>query len=367
MPTIQVEYSPTTTSYPIVIKGGILEKAGEYIAKYCLSQLACVISDGKVGKLYGKAVIKSFKRRGIDCDLITVPEGESSKSLDVCKDLYTQLIEKRYERAHIMIALGGGVVGDLTGFVAATFLRGISYVQVPTSLLSQVDSSVGGKVAVNHPLGKNLIGAFYNPKLVLIDPETLETLPQREIKSGLGEVIKYSLIWDQQFFDYLNDNLDSLLNLSDRKALEKVINRSLKIKASVVRKDMYESDLRKVLNFGHTIGHGIEVSTGYGPLTHGEAVILGMHCEAWISWKMGLLKKSQFDQIERLLERIEIKGDLLDIEKDKLLGKMKMDKKVRKEKINFILLTGIGSTVLRDDIPKDLITGSIDYLKGCMS
>lgn len=367
MPTIQVEYNSTTTSYPIIIKEGILEKAGKYIAKYCLSHRACVISDEKVGKLYGYPVTNSFKRQGIECDLITVPEGESSKSLDVCRSLYTQLINKKYERTHLITALGGGVVGDLAGFVAATFLRGLPYVQVPTSLLAQVDSSVGGKVALNHPQGKNLMGAFYNPKLVLVDPKTLETLPQREIKSGLGEIIKYSLFGDRQFFGYLNNNLDRLLNLSDREVIEKVISRCLNIKASVVRKDMYESDLRKVLNFGHTIGHGIEASTDYGGFKHGEAVILGMHCEAWISWKMGLLKKSQFDRIEGLLERVEIKYDLDHLEEDQLLEKIKMDKKVKSKKINFVLLTRIGSTVIRDDVPEDIITESINYLKGNLS
>lgn len=367
MPTMKVEYSPTTTSYQIFIEEGILAKTGKYIAENCLSSRACVVSDEKVSKLYGRTVINSLDNWDLDCDLITIPEGETSKSLDMCKKIYTQLIEKKYERTHLIIALGGGVVGDLAGFVASTFLRGVPYVQVPTSLLSQVDSGVGGKVAINHPQGKNLIGAFYNPKLVLIDPSTLQTLSPREIKSGLGEVIKYSLFGDRQFFYYLNNNLDRLLNLSDRKVLEKVISRCLKIKASVVRKDMYETSLRKVLNFGHTIGHGIEASTDYRRFKHGEAVTLGMHCEAWISWKMGLLEKSQFHQIERLLERIEIKGDLFDIEEHKLLERMKMDKKVKSKRINFILLTRIGRAVLRDDIPKDLIRGSIDYLKGRIS
>lgn len=364
MKKIKVEYKTVPTSYPILIEGGIIEKIGQYLAEYNSSNRAAVISDTNVERLYGDLVINSLSKQHMESDLMTVPEGESSKSLNVCSKLFTQLIEKKYERSSNMIALGGGMVGDLAGFVAASYLRGVSYIQIPTSLLAQVDSSVGGKVAVNHPLGKNLIGAFYNPRLVLIDPNTLKTLPKREIKSGLGEVVKYGLIWDVDFFHYLDQNLKALMTLSDQDVLTKVISKCLKIKAAVVSKDIYESGLRKVLNFGHTIGHAIESCTDYARFKHGEAVILGMQCEAWISWKMGLLNKNDFKRAEKLLERIEIKGDLSDIGGDELLEKMKVDKKVVKKKVHFILLEGIGHAVIRDDISKDLIKKSIKYLKG---
>lgn len=363
MKKINVKYPQQKLSYPIYIQEGILDSVGKYISELDLSDRAVIISDNKVGDLYGSVVTESLDKHDIECDLFTVPQGESSKSLDTCAKLFTKMIQKRFERGSLLIALGGGMVGDLAGFVAATFLRGIPFIQLPTSLLAQIDSSVGGKVAVNHPLGKNLIGAFYNPRLVLIDPDTLETLPEREIRAGMGEVIKYGLIWDKNFFGYLDRNLEGLIILEDKEVLAQVILNCVKVKANVVSKDMHEGGIRKILNFGHTIGHAIEASTDYGRFKHGETVTLGMQAEACISHEKGLLDRSDFLKVESFLERIRIDGDLSDIEDNTLVEKMRLDKKVARKKINFILLEGIGKAQVRDDVGKELIINSIKYLK----
>ena len=273
-------------SYKILIGRNLGAELQNFIRETGFSEKALLISDTNVGKLYGENVLRSIREAGLSAELIMVPAGESSKSLQQAEQLYTAAIEHCLDRKSPIFALGGGVVGDLAGFIAATYMRGVPFVQIPTSLLAQVDSGVGGKVAVNHRLGKNLIGAFYQPKRVFMDMGTLDTLPVREIHTGLGEIVKYGVIYDADFFDFLEKNADKALSLEEM-AVQHMVARSCEIKADVVSKDEKEGGLRRILNFGHTVAHAIEKETGYVRYNHGEAVAIGMICAAYISREMG--------------------------------------------------------------------------------
>lgn len=288
------------------------------------------------------------------CDVAFIPDGETSKSLQEAEKLYTRAIESGLDRKSVVIALGGGVVGDLAGFVAATFMRGVNLIQIPTTLLAQVDSSVGGKTAVNHALGKNLIGAFHQPRAVFIDLNFLKTLPEREIKSGLGEVVKYGVISDEKFFAYLEDNADKILQ-RDLKTLAHIVKRSCEIKAAVVSADEHESGLRRILNFGHTMAHAIEEETAYKKYRHGEAVAIGMIAAAMISCELGKTSADNVARLERLLKRFGMMTTCAGLDADKLFAVTFRDKKTVGGVVNWVLMKNFGDVEISSDVPAQIV------------
>jgi 3-dehydroquinate synthase len=330
-------------SYVIKVGGGLLPRLGAECAQLKLGRRCAVITDSNVGIHFAATALKSLTASGFEPVLITVPAGEKSKRLAMVEKCHDQLAAHRLDRKSFLVALGGGVVGDLTGFIAATYLRGIPFVQVPTTLLAQVDSSVGGKTGVNLRAGKNLVGAFYQPLRVLCDLDTLKTLPEREFISGLGEVIKYGIIYDAAFFAKSERDLPKLLR-RDAAALAGVIARCCEIKAEVVGLDEQEGGLRAILNFGHTIGHAIENSSGYGKYLHGEAIAIGQVAAARLSQKVLGLPASDTERIEKMLVNaglpvtIKLNASL----RKKLLAAMKLDKKASGGKVKFVLTRKIG-------------------------
>jgi 3-dehydroquinate synthase len=337
-------------SYNIMIGPMILKDIGKTLKKFEFSNKVALISNPTVYNLYGKTISESLKDSGYDLIEILLPDGEEYKSLASTGKIYEALLKAKLDRKSALIALGGGVIGDITGFAASTYMRGIDFIQVPTTLLAQVDSSVGGKTGVNHPLGKNMIGAFWQPRFVWIDLATLKTLPQREVLSGLGEVIKYGVIWDEEFFAYLENNRDKILQL-DPGALTHIISRSCEIKAEVVSKDEREAGLRAILNYGHTIGHAIETITGYKKYLHGEAVCIGMYLEAKLSQQIGLLEEKAVARIKALIDSYGLPSEMPgEIEINDLMEKMQIDKKTVGGKMHFVLPEKVGSVRIHGDI-----------------
>jgi len=332
--------------YSVFIEAKGLQKLADHIIRHHLGEHAAVISDETVSGLYGHRVIEALGRKGICCELHVVPDGETSKSLDQISKLYTKLIESKLGRDDFIIALGGGVIGDLAGFIAATYLRGIKWIQVPTTLLAQVDSSVGGKVGINHALGKNLIGSFYQPSFVVIDPSVLVTLEERELWAGMGEVVKYGLIRDGDLFSSLEINLDTLVTLADMDAIIEIIFICCSIKSEIVERDEKEIGLRRILNFGHTLGHALETETNYAYFRHGEAIVHGMHWASWISLNMGYLSESVFRRIETLLERMPVPNLPKGLKAERLASHIASDKKQSTAGLNLIILEDIGSTTV---------------------
>lgn len=331
-------------SYPIYLGEGLLSRAGELLKEAGCGEKVGIVTNPTVAGLYLKPIQETLGRSGFEVTPILVSEGEEHKNLRSLAAICDQLIRGRFERRSCVMALGGGVVGDLAGFAAATFLRGIPYVQVPTTLLAQVDSSVGGKTGVNHKEGKNLIGTFYQPKAVLIDVGVLRTLPRRELLAGLAEVIKYGIIEDPSLFALLEEKLEKLLAL-DRGVLEEAIAASCSIKARVVEKDEREEDYRSVLNFGHTIGHALESLTGYEKFLHGEAVAIGMAQAASISARQGCCDEECLRRIQQLLARAGLPTAIPShIHPSELVERMEVDKKAVGGKIKFVLCAGIGET-----------------------
>jgi 3-dehydroquinate synthase len=294
---------------------------------------------------------------GFNCDFITLPVGEASKSLNEFSRVISQMVEFGCDRKTTIIALGGGVVGDVSGFVASSFMRGIDYYQIPTTLLSMVDSSIGGKTGINIAEGKNLVGAIYQPKGVLIDPVILESLPQEEVFAGLGEIIKYGAIWDKTFLIDISTWLEDI----DSFPFEDAIRKSCKIKAEVVSKDEREGDLRRILNFGHTIGHALESHLGYGKIRHGEAVALGMKCAGFISQKLNLLSKEELSTLNQTINRLPL-PQLPHINGNHLMPFIKTDKKSEKGVLNFVLLDGLGNALSSTDVTEELIQESLKVL-----
>jgi 3-dehydroquinate synthase len=305
-----------------------------------------VVTNPTVGRLYAPGVLRSLRASGWDATAIVLPEGEQAKSLRSVSVILDALVKTRFERGSVLVALGGGVIGDLTGFAASIYMRGIPFVQVPTTLVAQVDSSVGGKTGVNHPLGKNLIGTFSQPRLVLVDPDTLRTLPPREWVAGLAEVIKYGVIADETFFAYLEQHMNRLLKL-DTDPVSHIIARSCEIKASVVEQDERESDLRRILNYGHTIGHALESLGRYRKLIHGEAVAIGMVQEADLARHLG---RCDLDVVERqrtLVRRAGLPDALPETTFGKLWAAMQHDKKVVQGRVVCVLPERIGRVVIQ--------------------
>lgn len=353
MQKIRVELG--SRSYNIMIDAMVLKDIGETLKKFEFSSKVALISNPTVYELYGKTVSGSIKDSGYDLLEVLIPDGEEYKSLTYAEKIYEALLKAKLDRKSALIALGGGVIGDITGFAASTYMRGIDFIQVPTTLLAQVDSSVGGKTGVNHPLGKNMIGAFWQPRLVWVDSATLRTLPQREFLSGLGEVIKYGVIWDEEFFVYLETNRDKILQL-DPGALTHIIRRSCEIKSEVVSKDERESGLRAVLNYGHTIGHAIETITGYKKYLHGEAVSIGMHLEAKLSHQVGLIDSIDVLRIKDLIDSYKLPSEMPgEIKINDLMEMMQIDKKTVGGKMHFVLPEKVGSVRIHDDITAENI------------
>ncbi|HYA12399.1 MAG TPA: 3-dehydroquinate synthase, partial [Thermodesulfovibrionales bacterium] len=324
-------------SYDILIGRNVLSNIGDCVQSFGLSPRVAIVSNPTVYPLYGKAVADSLKKVGFDVLTVTVPDGEEYKDLLWIEHIYDELLKAKLDRLSSLIALGGGVIGDITGFAASTYMRGISYIQVPTTLLAQVDSSVGGKTGVNHKLGKNMIGTFWQPRLVWIDVETLKTLEKREFLAGLAEVIKYGVIWDEELFGFLETKKQEILNL-DIDALKHIIKRSCEIKAEVVSRDERESGLRSILNFGHTIGHAIETATEYRKYLHGEAVAAGMCLEAKLSSKLTFLDKNNVFRIKALIDSYGLPSEMpSDIDIEHILSYMELDKKTVAGELKFIL------------------------------
>jgi shikimate kinase/3-dehydroquinate synthase len=347
-----------TQSYPIFVGYGLLDRLGEKMKQAALSGTATIISDEDVFSLYGSQVEGVLKNADFAVNSFVVAPGEETKSMDSAIKIYDFLVEHRTERDDIIVALGGGMVGDLAGFVAATFLRGMPWLQVPTSLVAMVDASIGGKVGVNHPEGKNLIGAFYQPSFVLADVQTLTTLPRRELTSGWAEVIKHGMILDDEFVQFLESNVNSLKKL-EPDLLTGAIARSAAIKAQVVSQDEREREgKRTILNYGHTIGHGLEAATRYKRFLHGEAVAIGMVGAAKLSQRLGLLPSTAVERQEALLQRFGLPASLAAKRGGPKLSvagvtkAMELDKKVKGKAIRWVVLQDIGKAAIRSDVPQ---------------
>ncbi|MGQ9571232.1 MAG: 3-dehydroquinate synthase [Thermodesulfovibrionales bacterium] len=342
-------------SYDICIGNNILDRIGSRLKSFKTSLRTAIISNPTVYKLYGKAVLNSINAAGFDVIPVIIPDGEKYKDISVVQNIYGELLKHRLDRASALVALGGGVIGDITGFVASTYMRGILYIQVPTTLLAQVDSSVGGKTGVNHKLGKNMIGTFWQPKLVWIDVATLNTLPKREFLSGIAEVIKYGVIWDSDLFDFLEKGKKKILKL-DNRSLIHIIKRSCEIKAKIVSKDERESSLRSVLNYGHTIGHAIETATGYRKYLHGEAVAIGMCLEAELSKRFKFIGSDKVRRIKSLVESYGLPSEMpADIDIKHILSSMELDKKAVSGELRFILPERIGKVRIHKGISERII------------
>ena len=343
-------------SYPIHIGCDLITKS-ELIIPHIKGQRVAVISNETIAPLYLSKLLAGLSSyRPLS---VVLPDGEQYKNLEVLNRIFDALLQERCDRSTTLIALGGGVVGDMTGFAAACYQRGVPFIQIPTTLLAQVDSSVGGKTGVNHPLGKNMIGAFYQPQCVIIDTDTLATLPDAELSAGLAEVIKYGLIRDPEFFDWLEINLDKLL-LRDPDALSFAIHRSCQNKAAVVMADERESGIRALLNLGHTFGHAIEAGLGYGTWLHGQAVAAGMAMAADLSRRLGWIRHSDVNRIEQLLNRAKLPVKSPDtLTSSRLLELMAVDKKVRAGKLYLVLLKAIGQAVITDEVPASLLSETL--------
>ena len=356
METIKIDLGER--SYDICVGRGLISKEDLFF-KYILNRNIAIITNETVGPLYLDKLKKSLSAAKSVIDII-LHDGEEYKNQDSLDTIYEALLKNKFGRDSILIALGGGVVGDIAGYAGATFMRGIDFIQVPTTLLSQVDSSVGGKTGINHKLGKNMIGAFYQPKLVAIDVDCLETLPDKELSAGLAEVIKYGLIRDPIFFEWLEQNMNSLL-IKDSESLVEAIVRSCKNKASVVAEDEFESEkgIRATLNLGHTFGHAIETAVGYGNWLHGEAVAVGMIMASKMSMHMGYIQDKDYARIKNIIKTANLPVNPPDISQAQFLDLMASDKKNKDGKINLILLRSLGEAFQTKDYEMKMLEATL--------
>jgi len=356
MKTLSVELAERR--YPIHIGQDLLARS-ELILPHLKRKQVAVVTNTTVGPLYLEQLCEPLRREGVAIVSIVLPDGEQYKTAEILGTIYDALLEHRCERGTTLIALGGGVIGDMAGYAAATFLRGVPFIQVPTTLLAQVDSSVGGKTGINHPLGKNMIGAFWQPKVVLADTQTLNTLPDRELSAGLAEVIKYGLIRDPEFFVWLEQNM-SLLVARDQEALAYAIRRSCENKAAVVAADERESGERALLNLGHTFGHAIEAGMGYGVWLHGEAVAAGTVLAADLSRRLGWLDNADMMRIAAIYQAANLPTVAPRLGTEVYLKLMGLDKKVEDGRIRLILLQAIGKAVFTADYSSALLQDTLD-------
>ncbi len=348
-------------SYDILIGRALLGRIAEFIPNP--PRRAVLVTNPEINRLYGKIACDSLNAAGIQTGCVEIPEGESHKTIEDLGRIYDFLLENSYDRQTLLIALGGGVIGDMTGFAAATFQRGVPYVQIPTTLLSQVDSSVGGKTAVNHPAGKNMIGAFYQPRAVIADLDTLQSLPADEFRCGLAEIIKYGVIEDPALFSYLEANVGPILN-QDTDSLAHIIETSCAIKARVVEKDEHESKYRMVLNFGHTLGHAIEALTGYRQYKHGEAIAMGMVFAAKLSCFLGQCDEPVVRRIEALVEQYGLPVKVPQFDAEAYIDAMRRDKKAHDSHIRFILVKAIGEVEIVDSVDLSAIRKTLEIPVG---
>jgi 3-dehydroquinate synthase len=366
--------------YQIYIKKGILNSLTEYLIRTIENKKIIVITNPLVNGLYGAKLLSVLKKGRYNPDFIEVPDGEKYKSLITANYLYDELLKRKVDRTTTLIALGGGAIGDLTGFVAATYMRGLPLVHIPTTLLAQVDSSIGGKVAVDHPLAKNIMGSFYQPQAVYIDPEVLQTLSERDINNGMVETIKIAVISSPSLFRWLEKNIDQFINKNIH-LLEELVKKAVSLKVNIVLKDPWERGLRKILNFGHSIGHALEVEAGYQGLSHGEAVALGMLIETKIAHHRGMCSESLEGQIKSILsfrssslsslspsssflrKQESINTAIRELDFNQLLETLTLDKKNIQGKMRFILPETLGKVTLVDDITKEEVIKALEEFK----
>ena len=356
--TLQVDLGDR--SYPITIGQGLLSDS-ELIARHVAGKRVAIVTNTTVGPLYLDRLVNLLAGAGKQVTTIVLPDGEEEKNWASLMRVFDVLLEQKFDRKTTLVALGGGVIGDLTGFAAATYMRGVPFIQVPTTLLAQVDSSVGGKTGINHPLGKNMIGAFYQPQAVVADTATLNTLPPRELSAGLAEVIKHGAIIDAAFFDWIEANIGKLV-ARDASALAYAIQRSCEIKAEVVRQDEREGGLRAILNFGHTFGHAIEAGLGYGEWLHGEAVGCGMVMAADLSHRLGFIDAETRKRMIALVQAAGLPTVAPDLGVERWLELMQVDKKNEGGQIKFILIKPLGTPVIMP-VPQDALLAT---LKACI-
>ena len=350
-------------SYDVITGWGLLDQLGELIANAGLSGKAFVVSDSDVLPRYGDRALLSLRSAGFEAESFAIPAGEANKTLDIAATVYDWLVSQRAERGSTIVALGGGVVGDLAGFVAATYLRGMPLVQVPTTLLAMVDASIGGKTAVDHREGKNLVGAFYQPRLVVEDVSTLKTLPRRALVEGCAEVIKHALILDPGLLEDLEERSEDLLHLEPAFTVD-IVRRNVAIKGRIISEDETETGLREILNYGHTVGHAIEAASGFAEVLHGEAVAAGMMAAAEIGKRIGVTPPGLVDRQRSLIERFGLatRGPKLSV--DSVMKAMTLDKKVKDGAVTWVLLEDVGKAVLRSDVPQDVVRDVVtDVLK----
>lgn len=355
-----LEVSLGNRSYPIHIGKGLLSQA-DLILPHLKRKQVAIVSNTTVAPLYMQTLADALTQSGVNVIQIVLPDGEAYKNSETLNLIYDALLQNRCERSTTLIALGGGVIGDLTGYAAATYLRGVPFIQIPTTLLSQVDSSVGGKTGINHPLGKNMIGAFYQPKVVLADIDTLSTLPEREYSAGVAEVIKYGLIRDADFFDWLEANMHSLMAI-DEQVLSYAIYRSCQNKAEVVAADEHEAGERALLNLGHTFGHAIENAMGYGVWLHGEAVAAGTILAANLSQRLGWLTNDEVGRIEAIFKQAKLPLQAPNLGVEKYLALMQLDKKVSDGQIRLVLQQAIGKAIMTSSYDKALLNQTLEAI-----
>ncbi|MBA4141675.1 MAG: 3-dehydroquinate synthase [Nitrosospira sp.] len=355
--TVSLARVPGERSYPIHIGEGVLSRPG-LMLEYLPQKRVVIVSNTTVAPLYLEKLGSALESHGVAPVPIILPDGEEYKNWQTLNLIFDALLTHRCERSTPIIALGGGVVGDLAGFAAATYLRGVPFIQVPTTLLAQVDSSVGGKTGINHPLGKNMIGAFYQPRVVLADTEALDTLPERQLRAGIAEIIKYGLIRDPIFLEWIESNMPALL-ARDAGILMQAIQRSCMNKAEVVEADERESGVRALLNLGHTFGHAIENGMGYGVWLHGEAVAAGTVLAAELSRRMGMITQADVERIVNLYRQAGLPVAAPNLGTAKYLRLMGLDKKVEGGKLRFVLLECIGGAVVRSDVPADILAETL--------
>jgi 3-dehydroquinate synthase len=345
-------------SYNIHVGNGVLSEAGKLLRQLDLSRRVVVISSEEILSHHGSQLLNSLRRANLVSEVVTVVEGEPFKTLSSVEFVCKKLVQARADRKTVLVAFGGGVIGDIVGFVAASFLRGVPYAQVPTTLLAQIDSSIGGKTGVNLAEGKNLIGAFYQPKAVIVDPLVLETLPRREFHSGIYEALKYGIIRDARLFD-LVDRRHELFPQRDKASLERMIRDCARIKAQIVSKDEREGGLRMILNFGHTIGHALEAATRYRTLTHGEAIGHGMIMATRLASKLGKINDGEASRIEGAIRRISSLPSIHTLPWKKVVNPMLADKKFVDQRLKFVLPLNVGKVEICEDTPKEAVEETI--------
>jgi len=356
MKTIQVDLH--ARSYPIFVESGLTKKISTVLSTENHGQKWVVFSQDGILNRYGKMMNDQLSKAGFDTIIMDIPTGEKAKSFHVYQNVLSRMMAAGCDRSSTILSLGGGVTGDLAGFAASTFMRGIDYFQIPTTLLAMVDSSIGGKTGINIKEGKNLVGSIYQPKGVLIDPNMLKSLPQKEVVSGLGEIIKYGAIRDKNFFSNISQWLEDLESFP----FEKAITQSCEIKSAIVSNDEREGGLRRILNFGHTMGHALEACQGYGKIRHGEAVSLGMICAGWISKQLGYLSNGEYTILKNTIQKLPLpllpKRDY-----EKILFFIKKDKKTISGKLHFVILKELGSAETTDSVADDLLIESLKEIQ----